>query len=106
MKYLFIDIRQSDEVYQKRFGESPQYQFYNIPMNMIRFNKKTILDHLEYIDEIYIVCHPGRRSECIKNKYFQENPKIKVNNDFQFKNMKHGDNPISLDNNGNALSYN
>ena len=99
MKYLFIDIRQSDEVYQKRFGESPQYQFYNIPMNMIRFNQKTILDHLKYIDEIYIVCHSGRRSEFIKNKYFQENPKIKVNNDLQFKNMKHGDNPISLDNN-------
>ena len=54
MKYLFIDIRKSDEVYQKRFGESTQYDVYNIPMDMIRFNNKTLSAHLEYFKEIYI----------------------------------------------------
>ena len=42
MKYLFIDIRKSDEVYSKHFGMSGDYKFYNIPMEMIRFNKNTI----------------------------------------------------------------
>jgi len=36
MKYLFIDIRKSDEVYSKHFDQSQEYTFYNIPMNMIR----------------------------------------------------------------------
>ena len=42
MKYLFIDIRKGDEVLTKRFGESDDYEVYNIPMNMIRFNAKTL----------------------------------------------------------------
>ena len=54
MKYLFIDIRKSDEVYSKHFDQSQEYGFYNIPMNMIRFNAETIINHLEYVDEIYI----------------------------------------------------
>ncbi len=37
MKYLFIDIRKSDEVYSAHFDQSQEYSFYNIPMNMIRF---------------------------------------------------------------------
>ena len=55
MKYLFIDIRKSDEVYTKHFDQSQEYSFYNIPMNMIRFNAQTIIDHLEYVDEIFSV---------------------------------------------------
>jgi hypothetical protein len=47
MKYLFIDIRKSDEVYSKHFDQSQEYSFYNIPMNMIRFNAPTIINHLE-----------------------------------------------------------
>ena len=37
MKYLFIDIRKSDEVYSKHFDQHSQigHSFYNIPMNMI-----------------------------------------------------------------------
>jgi hypothetical protein len=97
MKKIFIDIRQSDEVYQKRFGESSQYQVYNIPMNMIRFNQKTIINHLEYIDDIYIVCHSGQRSQFIKDKYFPNQSNIKVNYNLQFKNLKHGNNIVTLD---------
>ncbi len=49
MKYLFIDIRKSDEVYSKHFDQSQEYSFYHIPMNMIRFNAETIINHLEYV---------------------------------------------------------
>ena len=77
MKYLFIDIRKSDEVYAKHFDNSKEYSFYNIPMEMIRFNAQTIIDHLKYIDEIYIVCVSGNRSQFIKNKYFNDYDRIK-----------------------------
>lgn len=96
MKSILIDIRQSNEVYQKRFGESEQYQVYNIPMNMIRFNINTIINHLEYIDEIYIVCNSGIRSQFIKDKYFKDQPNIKVNKNLQFKHLKFGDNTVIL----------
>lgn len=99
MKYLFIDIRQSDEVYSKRFGLSNQYGYYNIPMNMIRFNQETIVSHLAYVDEIYIVCRSGTRSQFIKDKYFSNYPKIKVNKNLQFKNLNHGMNKVALGNN-------
>jgi rhodanese-related sulfurtransferase len=65
MKYLFIDIRKSDEAYSKHFDQSQEYSFYNIPMNMIRFNAMTIINHLEYVDEIYIVCQSAKRSQFI-----------------------------------------
>jgi hypothetical protein len=99
MKYLFIDIRKSDEVYSKYFDQSQEYSFYNIPMNMIRFNAKTIINHLEYVDEIYIVCQSSTRSQFIKNKYFNDYDKIKVNKNLQFSNLKYGSNNISLDRN-------
>jgi rhodanese-related sulfurtransferase len=66
MKYLFIDIRKSDEVYSKHFDQSQEYSFYNIPMNMIRFNVQTI-NNLKDFDEIYIVCQSSSRSQFIKN---------------------------------------
>ena len=47
-------------------------------MNMIRFNAQTIINHLEYVDEIYIVCETGNRSQFIKNKYFKDYERIKV----------------------------
>ena len=96
MKYLFIDIRKSDEVYSKHFDTSNEYSFYNIPMNMIRFNVKTILDHLEYIDEIYIVCESSNRSTFIKTKYFKDYSRIKVNKNLQFNHLKHGLNHVHL----------
>lgn len=99
MKYLFIDIRKSDEVYSKHFDQSQEYNFYNIPMNMIRFNADTIINHLEYVDEIYIVCQSGNRSQFIKNKYFNEYKRIKVNQNLQFSNLKYGSNYVSLDGN-------
>ena len=77
MKYLFIDIRKSDEVYSKHFDLSQDYSFYNIPMNMIRFNSQTIINHIEYYDEIYIVCQSASRSKFIKDKYFNQYEKIK-----------------------------
>jgi rhodanese-related sulfurtransferase len=67
MKYLFIDIRKSDEVYSKHFDQSQEYSFYNIPMNMIRFNAQTIINNLKDFDEIYIVCQSSSRSQFIKN---------------------------------------
>lgn len=100
MKYLFIDIRNSDEVYANRFAQSHEYSFYNIPMNMIRFNAQTIINHLDYIDEIYIVCQSANRSQFIKNKYFKDYNRIKVNQNLQFSNFKHGLNTVSL--NGNT----
>jgi rhodanese-related sulfurtransferase len=97
MKYLFIDIRKSDEVYSKHFDQSQEYSFYNIPMNMIRFNAETIIKHLEYVDEIYIVCQSATRSNFIKNKYFNNYKRIKVNQQLQFSNLKHGSNNVSID---------
>jgi rhodanese-related sulfurtransferase len=97
MKYLFIDIRKSDEVYSKHFDQSQEYSFYNIPMNMIRFNAKTIIKHLEYVDEIYIVCQSANRSQFIKNKYFNHYNRIKVNKNLQFSNLNYGLNNVSLD---------
>jgi hypothetical protein len=99
MKYLFIDIRKSDEAYSKHFDQSHEYSFYNIPMNMIRFNAETIINHLEYFDEIYIVCQSASRSNFIKNKYFNDYKRIKVNDNLQFSNLKYGSNNISLNDN-------
>jgi rhodanese-related sulfurtransferase len=99
MKYLFIDIRKSDEVYSKHFDQSQEYSFYNIPMNMIRFNAETIINHLEYVDEIYIVCQSANRSQFIKNKYFNHYKRIKVNQKLQFSSLKYGSNNVSIDGN-------
>lgn len=99
MKYLFIDIRKSDEVYSKHFDQSQEYSFYNIPMNMIRFNAQTIINHLEYFDEIYIVCQSANRSQFIKNKYFNNHKNIKVSKNLQFSNLKYGSNNVSLNKN-------
>jgi rhodanese-related sulfurtransferase len=97
MKYLFIDIRKSDEVYSNHFSHSQEYSFYNIPMNMIRFNAETIIKHLEYVDKIYIVCQSASRSQFIKNKYFKEYHRIEVNKNLQFSNLNYGENNVSLD---------
>ena len=99
MRYLFIDIRKSDEVYSKHFDQSQEYSFYNIPMNMIRFNAQTIINHLEYFDEIYIVCQSGSRSQFIKDKYFSHYNRIKVSKNLQFSNLKYGSNNVSLNKN-------
>jgi hypothetical protein len=99
MKYLFIDIRKSDEVYTKHFAQSQEYSFYNIPMNMIRFNAQTIINHLEYVDEIYIVCQSGTRSQFIKDKYFKDHTRIKVSQNIQFSKLNHGSNNVSLNKN-------
>lgn len=86
-KYLIVDIRNSDEVLSKHFDGSKITNFYNIPMNMIRFNKEGILSHLKYIDKIFIVCQSGSRAQFIKNKYFKEENNILVDKSLQFKNM-------------------
>jgi hypothetical protein len=99
MKYLFIDIRKSDEVYSKHFDQSQEYSFYNIPMNMIRFNAQMIINHLEYVDEIYIVCESASRSQFIKNKYFKDYKRIKVSKNLQFSNLQYGLNKVSLNEN-------
>ena len=68
-------------------------------MNMIRFNAKTIINHLEYFDEIYIVCQTASRSQFIKNKYFNNDKRIKVSEKLQFSNLKYGVNNISVNEN-------
>ena len=98
MTYLFIDIRQSDEVLAKRFQPQEDYKVYNIPMNMIRFKTQTIINHLQYVDEIYLVCRTGKRSEFIKNKYFQQYPKIKVNTNLQMQHLNPGNQIVKFDN--------
>ena len=103
MKYLFIDIRKSDEVYSKHFDQSQEYSFYNIPMNMIRFNAQTIINHLEYVDEIYIVCESANRSQFIKEKYFNDYKRIKVSQKLQFSNLNYGSNNISLNENTDMI---
>jgi rhodanese-related sulfurtransferase len=104
MKYLLIDIRKSDEVYSRHFDPSPEYSVYNIPMNMIRFNADTIIQHLEYIDEIYIVCQSANRSQFIKDKYFKDYTRIKVSQTLQFSNLNYGFNDVSI--NGNIMRVN
>lgn len=104
MNYLFIDIRKSDEVYSKHFVEGTQYKFYNIPMNMIRFNVSNIKNHLKYIDQIYIVCNSGQRAKFIKDKYFKDIDNIKVNNYLQFKYLNKGINLFEL--NYNKININ
>ena len=101
MKYLFIDIRKSDEVYSKHFYQSQEYSFYNIPMNMIRFNVQTIINNLKDFDEIYIVCQSSSRSQFIKNKYFKDNERIKVSKNLQFINLEYGSNTVLLNENTN-----
>jgi hypothetical protein len=64
---------------------------------MIRFNAPTIIKHLDYVDEIYIVCQSSSRSQFIKNKYFKNYNRIKVNQTLQFSNLKYGSNTVSID---------
>ena len=66
---------------------------------MIRFNAETIINHLEYVDEIYIVCQSANRSQFIKNKYFNDYKRIKVNEKLQFSNLNYGSNNVSLNEN-------
>jgi len=98
MKYIFIDIRKSDEVYNKRFAPSGDYKFYNIPMDMIKFNQYTIRKHLEYANEIYIVCRSAARSQYIKDKYFATDANIKIKDTLQFNNLVYGNNIIKINN--------
>lgn len=101
---ILIDIRSDSEVFEKHFDQtmihSPalkgkiNYSTYNIPMNMIRFNVETILDHLQWVDKIYLVCRSGRRSQFIKDKYFANNPRILVDKQLQFQNFQAGINTV------------
>jgi len=96
--YLFIDIRKSDEVYSLRFDKSNQYDVYNIPMYMIRFNADIIKKHLQYKKKIYIVCNSSSRSNFIKRKYFANIPNIIVSDNLQFNKLNQGINKVSIDN--------
>jgi len=99
MNYIFIDIRKSDEVYSNRIDlkAAENFSVYHIPMNMIKFNKDVIIEHLNYVDEIYLVCNGAVRSQFIKDKYFSQYPKIKVSKDLQFSKFKTGMNEVLLD---------
>ena len=98
-KYILVDIRKSDEVFSKHFDGKKMTNFYNIPMNMIRFNKGGLENHLQYVEKIYIICRSGTRSQFIKDKYFKDNDKVVVDKALQFnKFSEKGENTITLDN--------
>ena len=63
---------------------------------MIRFNAETIINHLDYFHEIYIVCQSAKRSRFIKNKYFSHYNRIKVDEKLQFSKLNYGSNNVSL----------
>jgi rhodanese-related sulfurtransferase len=86
-KYIIIDIRSSDEVMEIHFDGKKMNNFYNIPANMIRFNREAIIKHLVYVDTIYLVCNSSRRANMIKNKYFKNIKNIKVDLALQFNNL-------------------
>jgi rhodanese-related sulfurtransferase len=96
---LFIDIRNSDEVFAKHFDSVYMKNYYNIPMNMIRFNVDVIRNHLQYVNKIYIVCASGSRSQFIKDKYFKDDVKIIVDKALQFNKLNNqGVNNVMIDN--------
>jgi hypothetical protein len=127
MKYLFVDIRKSDEVFSRHFEnqqtskrgdirdvrsvggvngqyDSTNYEVYNIPIYMIRFNKDMIEKHTQYYDEIYIVCNSSSRSQFIKDKYFSGYPNIKVNKSLQFDSLNMGTNNVTINNKSFAIN--
>jgi hypothetical protein len=103
--HLYIDIRASDEVQSLRFDPTHMTNYYNIPMNMVKFNREVILKHLEYYDEIYIVCRTGSRSSFIKNKYFKNEPRVKVDTNLSSINLKLGKQDIVLKDNTNVTVW-
>jgi hypothetical protein len=96
MKRIFIDIRKSDEVYSRHFALSDDYSVYYIPMNMIRFNVPNIVQHLDYVDEIFLICQSASRSQFIKDKYFSKYERIRVHKDLQFNALNYGENMVHL----------
>jgi rhodanese-related sulfurtransferase len=100
---IFIDIRSDSEVFNKHIDAtklaSLNYSVYVIPMNMIRFNINTIINHLQWVKKIYLVCDTGRRSQYIKNKYFSNYPNIIVDNKLQFTHFNEVNNNITLSDN-------
>jgi hypothetical protein len=100
---IFIDIRSDSEVFNKHINtkqlSNANYSVYVIPMNMIRFNVETIINHLQWVKNIYLVCDTARRSQYIKNKYFASNPNIIVDTNLQFTHLQNGTNTVTLTNN-------
>lgn len=100
---IFIDIRSDSEVFNKHINTeqlaNSNYSVYVIPMNMIRFNVETIVNHLQWVKNIYLVCDTGRRSQYIKNKYFASNPNIMVDTKLQFTYLQEGINTVTLTDN-------
>lgn len=103
-QYILVDIRSDSEVYNRRIDpaaisklpqEQQNYSVYNIPMNMIRFNRDTIIQHLAWVDKIIIICNSGRRSGFIKQKYFADQPNIVTDTAIQFNNLNTGLNIVN-----------
>jgi rhodanese-related sulfurtransferase len=114
-QYILIDIRSDAEVYNKHIDTTTpmkfmtpgvEYSVYMIPMNMIRFNRENIINHLQWVDKIFIVCNSGRRSKFIKDKYFADQPNIIYDNHLQFNYFKEAANIISVQVDGETISFN
>lgn len=105
-KFIIIDIRNSDEVLTKHYDSTKMTNFYNIPANMIRFNREVILSHLKWVDTIYLVCNSSKRSQFIKNKYFSKESKVVVEELLQFDKIKEqGKYNFLLKNNKNIIVW-
>jgi hypothetical protein len=101
--FILIDIRNDSEVFNKHIDTTQianqNYTVYNIPMNMIQFNVVTIVNHLNWVKKIFLVCDTGRRSQYIKNKYFSTVPNIVVDTNLQMTHLQPGMNTITLTDN-------
>lgn len=95
-----IDIRKSDEVYSLRLDNAfSKYDVYYIPMYMVRFNVEMIKRLMTKYKEIYLLCHSGKRSTFIKDKYFKEDKTIVVHDMLRFNKLSYGEvNEIILNN--------
>jgi hypothetical protein len=114
-QYILIDIRSDAEVYNKHIDTTArikfptpgaEYSLYMIPMNMIQFNRENIINHLQWVDKIFIVCNSGRRSKFIKDKYFADQPNIIYDKQLQFNNFNSVANTISVQAGAETITFN
>lgn len=73
---LYIDLRRSHELNTIRL-DSSKVNILNIPAENIKFNLKQLENIIKSYDKVYLVCGSGSRASLIKEKYFDENDKVK-----------------------------
>jgi hypothetical protein len=96
-RFLILDIRKADELHQKRLVSTNDYDVLNIPMEVIRFNVKYLLELLSNYEIMYIVCQTGNRSKFIKDKYFGNYTNVLVSPNLSSSVLNYGKNNIILE---------